>query len=76
MVPFGVTNSPTTSMCLMNSVLNQFLDKFLLVFLDDILIYSKNEVENEENLILVLHVMREHYLYTNLNKCDFYQSKV
>jgi hypothetical protein len=49
-VPFGLTNAPTTFMCLMNSVLNKYLDKFVLVFIDDILVYSKTKEEHEEHL--------------------------
>ena len=60
MVPFGLTNALATFMCLMNSVFNRYLDKFVLVFLYDILVYSKNEVEHEEHLRLTLQVLREH----------------
>ena len=59
-VPFGLTNAPTTLMCLMNSVFSKYLDKFVLVFLDDIFVYSKNEEEHEENLRLTLQLLREH----------------
>ena len=71
-VPFGLTNAPATFMCLMNSVFSRYLDKFVLVFLDDILVYSKNEKEHEEHLRLTLQVLREHQLYAKLIKCDFY----
>jgi hypothetical protein len=63
-------------MCLMNNVLNKFLDIFVLVFIDDILIYSKNKEDHEENLKLVLQVLREHKLYEKFSKCDFFQKQV
>ena len=71
MVPFGLTNAPNTFMCLMNSVCSRYLDNFVLVFLDDILIYSKNEEEHEEHMRLTLQLLREHKLYAMLSKCDF-----
>src|SRR5882757_9879651 len=75
-VPFGLTNAPTTFMCLMSNVFNRYLDKFVLVFLDDILIYSKNEEENEEHLRLTLQLLQEHQLYAKLSKCDFYRDRI
>ena len=59
-VPFGLTNMATTFMCLMNNVFSMYLDKFVLVFLDDILIYSKNEKEHEEHLRLKLQLLQQH----------------
>ena len=76
MVPFVLTNATTTFMCLMNSVFNRYLDKFFLVFLDDILIYSKNEEEHEEQLRIVLQLLREHKLYAKLSKCDFFKDRI
>ena len=75
-VPFGLTNAPATFMCLMNSVFSRYLDKFVLVFLDDILIYSKNREEHEEHLRLTLQLLREHRLYAKLSKCDFYRDRI
>jgi hypothetical protein len=60
----------------MNNVLSKFLDKFVLVFIDDILIYSKNREEHEEHLRLVLQVLREHQLYDKFNKCDFFHKQI
>ena len=71
-VPFGLTNAPITFMCLMNGVFRDFLDKFFIAFLDDILIYSKTEEEHEKHLRMVLQVLREHQLYAKLSKHSFY----
>lgn len=59
-----------------NNIFRKYLDKFVLVLLDDILIYSRSEAKHEDNLILVLQVLREHQVYAKLSKCDFYQRKV
>ena len=75
-VPFGLTNALATFMCLMNSVFSRYLDKFVLVFLDGILVYSKNEEEHEEHLILRLKFLREHQLYANMSKCDFHKNRI
>ena len=75
-VPFGLSNAPTIFMCLMNRVLREYLDKFVIVFLDDILVYSKSEEEHEQHLRMVLQVLREHKLYVKLSKCIFYENKI
>ena len=62
-VPFGLTNSPTIVMCLMNSVFHPYLNKFVIIFIDDILICSKNEEEHDEHLETVSRFLREHQLY-------------
>ena len=59
-----------------NSVFSKYLDKFFLVFLDDIIVYSKNEEEHEEHLRLTLQLLREHKLYAKLSKCDFYRDRI
>jgi hypothetical protein len=63
-------------MCLMNNVLSKFLDRFVLVFIYDILFYSKNREEHEEHLRLVLQVLREHQPYAKYNKCEFFEKQV
>jgi hypothetical protein len=68
---FGLTNAPAYFMYLMNKVFMEYLDKFVIVFIDDILIFSKNEEEHDEHLRLVLQKLRENQLYAKLNKCDF-----
>jgi hypothetical protein len=75
-VPFGLSNEPVVSMCLMNGVFRDYLDKFVIVFLDDILVYSKSEEEHEQHLRMVLQVLRENQLYAKLSKCSFYQKQI
>jgi hypothetical protein len=60
----------------MNGVFRDYLDKFVIVFLDDILMYSKSEEEHEQHLRMVLQVLREHQLYAKLNKCLFYPRQI
>ncbi|WVZ83396.1 hypothetical protein U9M48_030554 [Paspalum notatum var. saurae] len=73
---FGLTNAPAYFMNLMNKVFMEYLDKFVVVFIDDILIYSKTEEEHEEHLRLVLQKLRDHKLYAKLSKCEFWLDQV
>ncbi|WVZ58395.1 LOW QUALITY PROTEIN: hypothetical protein U9M48_008672 [Paspalum notatum var. saurae] len=73
---FGLTNAPAFFMYMMNSVFMNELDKFVVVFIDDILIYSKNEEEHEEHLRIVLTRLREHRLYAKFSKCAFWLREV
>jgi hypothetical protein len=73
---FGLTNAPAYFMNLMNKVFMKYLDKFVVVFIDDILVYSKTEEEHEEHLRLVLGTLREHHLYTKFSKCQFWLKEV
>ncbi|WVZ63973.1 hypothetical protein U9M48_013560 [Paspalum notatum var. saurae] len=73
---FGLTNAPAFFMYLMNSVFMNELDKFVVVFIDDILVYSKNEQEYEEHLRIVLSHLREHKLYAKFSKCAFWLKEV
>ena len=75
-MPFGLTNAPTLFMCLMNNILSNYLDKFVVIFIDDILIYSKNEQEHEEHLKIFLQVLREQQIYANFSKCEFFKDKI
>ena len=68
---FGLTNAPAHFMYLMNSVFMPELDKFVVVFIDDILVYSENEEDHIEHLRVVLTRLREHQLYAKFNKCEF-----
>ena len=73
---FGLTNAPMNFMCMMNNIFSKYLDNFVLVFIDDILVYSKNKEEHEEHLHIVLQVLIEHQLYAKFNKCDFYKPQI
>src|SRR6185369_15296589 len=73
---FGLTNAPAYFMYLMNSVFMPKLDKFVVVFIDDILIYSKIEEEHARHLHIVLQRLREHQLYAKFSKCDFWLKEV
>ncbi|KAJ6829084.1 uncharacterized protein M6B38_359760 [Iris pallida] len=70
-MPFGLTNAPAIFMDLMNRVFYQYLDKFVIVFIDDILIYSKSEEEHEKHLRIVLQTLRDEQLYAKFSKCEF-----
>jgi hypothetical protein len=63
-------------MCLMNGVFWEYLDKFVIVFLDDMLVYSKSKEEHEHHLRMVLQMLREHQLYAKLRNCSFYQNQI
>jgi hypothetical protein len=73
---FGLTNAPAYFMYLKNSVFMLELDKFIVVFIDDILVYSKNEEEHAGHLHVVLQRLREHHLYAKLSKCDFWLKEI
>nr|GEV59686.1 putative reverse transcriptase domain-containing protein [Tanacetum cinerariifolium] len=75
-MPFGLTNAPTVFMDLMNRVCKPYLDRFMIVFIDDILIYSKNSKEHEGHLNLILKLLKEEELYAKFSKCEFWLSKV
>jgi hypothetical protein len=73
---FGLTNAPTYFMYLMNSVFMDYLDKFVVVFIDDILVYFQSEQEHEEHLRKVLQRLRDCQLYAKLSKCEFWINEV
>ena len=73
---FGLTNAPAYFMYMMNKVFIEYLDKFVVVFIDNILVFSKIEVEHEEHMRLVLQKLREHQLYAKLSKCEFWLKEV
>jgi hypothetical protein len=73
---FGLTNAPAYFMYMMNKVFMEYLDKFVVVFIDDILVYSRNEEEHEGHLRLVLQKLRDQKLYAKLSKCEFWLKQV
>nr|GFB31487.1 putative reverse transcriptase domain-containing protein [Tanacetum cinerariifolium] len=74
-MPFGLTNAPAVFMNLMNRVCKPYLDRFVIVFIYDILIYSKNKKEYEGHLKLILKLLKEEELYAKFSKCEFWLSK-
>ena len=75
-MPFGLTNALAAFMGLMNKVFQQYLDRFVIVFIDDILVYSKSKEEHGRQLTLVLRKLREHRMYAKFNKCQFWLKEV
>jgi hypothetical protein len=70
-ISFGLTNAPAYFMYLMNSIFMQELDQFIVVFIDDILIYSKIPEDHANHLHIILQRLRDHHLYAKFSKCEF-----
>ena len=75
-MPFGVTNTPTTFMDLMNRVFRPYFDKFVIFFIDDILVYSKSADEHALHLRIVLQTLRDELLYAKFSKCEFWLNEI
>jgi len=75
-MPFGVTNAPGIFMEYMNRIFHAYLDRFVVVFIDDILVYSKTKEEHAEHLKIFLQVLKEKKLYAKLSKCEFWLKEV
>ena len=75
-MPFGLTNAPAAFMDVMNGVFQPYVDQFVVVFIDDILVYSKDAQEHDQHLRIVMETLRENKLYAKLSKCDFWLKEV
>ena len=75
-MPFGLTNAPATFMDLMNKMFHPYLGQFIIVFIDDILVYSKNTEEHAFHLQIVLQTFRDRQLYAMFSKCEFWLNEV
>ena len=75
-MPFGLTNAQAAFMRLMNSIFQEYLDEFVIIFIDDILVYSKSLEEHDVHLRVVLAKLREQKLFAKLSKCNFWQCEI
>ena len=75
-MPFGLTNAPATFMTLMNDIFHEYLDKFVVIYLDDILVYSHTKEDHIDHLRVVLQTLRKHTLYGKITKCEFMKTRV
>ena len=75
-MPFGLTNAPAAFMDLMNRIFQPYLDQFVIVFIDDILIYLGSKEDLEEHMRFVLQILREHQLYAKFSKCQLWLNSV
>jgi hypothetical protein len=73
-MPFGLTNAPATFQCLMNAIFAEHMRKFVLIFMDDILIFNKTLEEHIDHLRIVFQTLLEHKLFTKFSKCTFAQT--
>ena len=76
MMSFGLTNAPAVFMALMNKIFAEYLDKFTVIFIDDIVVYSKSREEHKEHLKIALQLLRDNQLYVKLSKCEFWLEQV
>ena len=75
-ISFGLTNAPAAFMVLMNRVFRPYLDRFVIVFINNFLVYSRSELEHERHLGLALQTLRQYQLYAKFSKCEFWLSRV
>ncbi|KAF5448040.1 hypothetical protein F2P56_033545 [Juglans regia] len=75
-MPFGLTNAPAAFMGMMNKVFREYVDQFVVVFIDDILIYSKSQADHEDHLKVVLQILRKEQLFAKFKKCDFWLQEI
>lgn len=73
---FGLTNAPTTFMELMNKVFHPFLDMFVIVFIEEILVYSKSEADHVDHSYVVLQTLKDHHLYAKFSNCEFWLKSI
>ena len=75
-MPFGLTNAPSAFMDLMNRVFRLYVDQFVVVFIDEILLYSKDREDHDTHLRVMLETLRKEWLYAKLSKCEFWLREV